>query len=102
MTRLYYTNPLYAAIMAMEHGVKFDDGDSLKSALEACYSAGSGPTSIPFYVHPDSYGVFEPREGDLAQDERDIVGYYTGGTDYPIKEIIRRADKPFIMPEREE
>lgn len=68
-----------------------------------CFLYGGKPRH--WYIHPDSYGIFEPQEGDLMLDE-------TGDTWKAAKafkleginaecEILRRDDKPFILPEKD-
>jgi hypothetical protein len=53
--------------MAKHHGIKFANGDSLRSACEAVGSNGRDIQSPGgyFYLHPDSLPLLEPRPGDI-------------------------------------
>lgn len=108
MSKLYYKDPLAAAYMAREFGVKFDIPNS--------------PTPLAmrregkYYIHPDSYHVFEPRVGDLVaygwvSTPCQLIGKVTNEAIFnahgvPIerdkyRKIIQRKGKPFFMRKEE-
>ena len=43
-----------------------------------------------FYVHPDSYSIFEPREGDLVENNETLKK----------RVVIMRNGKHFFMPKQ--
>lgn len=73
MSRLYYDDPLQAAYMAREFGVKVKallDADWLLSWYDLLSDDFIEPYRLnkkfKLYVHPDSEHIFEPIEGDLG------------------------------------
>lgn len=115
MTHLYYTNPLTAAIMAQEHGIVLENEEGLHlSARDLLTYVGSplGKYFTRAYVHPDSYDAFKPRKGDAVTTKDGLCLWSIPDfildmwhRDWPngeVVDIIQRAGKPFIMPEREE
>jgi len=114
--KLYYTNPLHAAIMAQEFQVEFKtprgqnmywDGASDFRTEKDCGVYGGEQ----YIINPDSYGIFKPVVGDIITDGEDC--HYIEYFDYTDKnqawseercilitesEIIRRGDKPFFTP----
>lgn len=128
MTKLYYTNPLAAAVMAKEFGVQYSNkflyGGEIGYNIEN--QGGFGEDIDKFYIHPDSYHIFEPQEGDiiLALEEKakkitsdeECKNLYGGLQDDEVlrkttfekwliigdDKIIQRNDKPFFTPERED
>ena len=149
MTKLYYTNALHAAIMAQDHGVKFVDKDGDEIILwdniakgmfmwaypaaegeEVCYYSGEivkkedgrYTENTLYCVHPDSYYIFKPEDGDMDIDG-DILydnpkqkigescisdgeggfkkGIWCVSKDYKAN-IIRRNNTAFFMPKQEQ
>lgn len=99
--KYYYKDPLAAAWMAKHHGIKFDNGDSLKSACEV---AEMDENPIPFIIHPDSLHLLEPQKGDLCSfDFRGDEFYIYDGYEFGnlIKKIIQRNGIAFHWPEVE-
>ena len=124
--KLYYKDPLAAAYMAREFGVKIqfatwwtDDFDDIISE----YNEGEiFPSKL--YIHPDSYHIFEPHVGDVAsyyfgkqrdiyhgvlikKDDKVFATTFHGhqkeiGTFWEvsreIEKIIQRNNKPFFIP----
>lgn len=128
--KLYYTDPLAAAYMAREFGVRFFDGtkdDELKAirydnCIKWAYSSGIFPDGERvdsfsfykgerFYIHPDSLSIFEPKVEDLMTEGKTIVEHVYKTIDkqvmsrghlfYSPYKIIQRNNKPFFMPEEE-
>lgn len=111
--RYYYTDPLAAAWMIKHHGVHFDNGDNLRSACEAIGIDGENVSKGgAFYVHPDSMGVFEPREGDVLFPRGEKgCGIIVADSQTMLEmaklmprewyKIIQRNGKAFIWPEVE-
>lgn len=136
--KLFYTDALKAAWMTKEFGVEFYDGSkpsvegeckSFHASNNLLYPLVDTHKKVTYYVHPDNYGIFEPKENDLVQYEDGAVQYVrTGwvisndehgvnvtwganlqGTDYHeflVKpedvEIIQRDGKAFFQPESEQ
>ena len=110
--KLYYTDPLKAAWMAREFGVVIEQA-RCKSSIEweqdfyksICYDAMLRHDKT-YYIHPDSYHVFEPVEGDMV-GYYDLDGLFAGkiigkfGT-FKYKTIIQRNNTAFFHPEQEE
>ena len=119
MTKLYYDDPLQAAYMAREFGVKLEDenenriewvdghGFVLFDSEDVVDFVGMGIET--FYIHPDSYRIFEPQEGD-----RNIKGFVFEKGQWVIdgmipaamfsevpREINHRDNKPFFWPKEE-
>lgn len=128
MSRMYYTDPLKAAWMAREFGVKYHD--TLISPVELTVpdlmdeirdNLVDGTAFDNLYIHPDSYSVFEPQEGDVVtvsnlvatigsiSDKTTIWGKMVSGKgvrasfyDSAIDNTIQRNNKAFFMPEVED
>ncbi|QDP62904.1 MAG: hypothetical protein Unbinned5081contig1002_9 [Prokaryotic dsDNA virus sp.] len=110
MTKLYYADPLSAAYMAREFGVKmYIEGSNveLNSWNDFFVEYGGGTIdafSDEFYVHPDSYHIFEPQVGDVFEDANHRIlkkHKHTIAVIHPIT-IIQRNNRPFFWPESEE
>lgn len=130
MTRYYYTDPLAAAWMAKHFGFTYvaPDGEPAMGIEGVWLCAELGLTR--FYIHPDSVGLLEPREGDvidmrpdgfchiflpdndydgLDTQHGDIAEHFTSNAtmkgDVPMIEtdwkIIQRNGIPFHWPEVE-
>ncbi len=103
----YYNDPLAAAYMAMEFGVKYVD-DNPKAGTETWL--GKFLYADKYHIHPDSYHIFEPQVGDVIIDalgqtlkqgnmsKTDCFMLVKDG----VCRIIQRNDKPFFWPESEE
>lgn len=124
MTRYYYDDPLYAAIMARDFGVSYTkdglvDGESI--AVPHMYANADSFNNKydlhikdykgrKYHIHPVNETIFEPIEGDKGYDSRGFHCEFAGGVwiqditmrygYYPV-EITRRDDKSFFMPKRE-
>jgi len=120
--KMYYTDPLQAAYMEREHGVRIllngrEVGipdwppllnDSLTRTQEKAYGLVKvtwGQLPVKLYIHPDSYHIFKPQDGDENIDgwvynaetkmwDHKIVKYVWNG----VKSIDKRNNKPFFMP----
>ena len=94
--------------MAREFGFKYQDKIGGDLHLESgCDFYHYKPYQLypldDFYIHPDSYGIFEPKEGDWrASKDLTEIYYHKGELDkdaYPkCTEIIMRDGKHFFMP----
>jgi hypothetical protein len=83
--KYYYTDPLAAAWMAKQHGMRFENidlPDDLKrneAPVSSLDDAGYGDGKI--YIHPDSAHLLEPQVGDLwagmGKDAHYCVWYIT-------------------------
>lgn len=137
--KLYYTDPLAAAYMAREFGVRFHDennaveyGDNYKlygllDFIEPVYWPGDEPpveiekytaAYERYYVHPDSYHIFDPQEGDRDEDGYTYDSKIEAWVSLPhfdenYGELVtmkgpkesktaRRNNEPFFWPESEE
>lgn len=112
--KLYYADPLAADYMAREFGVDYNTtrgilGDDNNYNTVISYHA-------KYYVRPDSYHIFEPKEDDLVDctrwrncpeqarqgwaelDEDDVLRDIE---DLQIHKIIQRDNKPFFWPNSE-
>lgn len=112
MSKMYYTDPLKAAWMAREFGVKLQDvhGKTISELDSIQRYCNYGFT---LYIHPDSYSIFEPVEGDKDEDgwifdwdtdDNGRVAWWSRGTEYVLptyKQIARRNNTAFFMPEVE-
>lgn len=119
--KLYYTDPLQAAWMAREFGVKFEnEDDAAMFVIEGGdeYATLSQMqqtiTSKKYYIHPDSYHIFEPQEGDVVEYNIICDKYplekrashclvtktmmQTLGAIWVLEEIIQRNNTAFFMP----
>lgn len=129
--KLYYTDPLKAAYMAREFGIELLDyrcisypeiltWENVIEEMINSYTGGVDLKYIPekYYIHPDSYGIFDVKFGDLTDAKWEVSsGGEEGATRYiqtikegrttfePQKpspvEIIQRDGKAFFEPERE-
>lgn len=123
--KLYYTDPLAAAYMAREFGVKLqgilnekivnihqtnpDDAEFWTEGSEEVEPDGSESVNSylgkQFYIHPDSYHIFEPQVGDLLQNEDGAFMQFlgaSGGLKILYAKVIQRNNKPFFTPELEQ
>jgi hypothetical protein len=129
----FHTDPLQAAYMARDYGVKFErDITTFSEARRKGFiqkfgkfytpeqlagHAGSNKASRKdrYYVHPDSYSIYEPQVGDgfsykqkaygvmfcdtikYIDSEYEVEGYCAT---VDIKELktIQRNNKPFFTP----
>lgn len=109
--KLFYTDPLASAYMAREFGVEYRAKPSgLAVTCDVSLDDGMGksinikPNGDVYYIHPDSYHIFEPRVGDYVSFRKDkevyLVDEYSSW-DVPPDKIIQRNNKPFFMPEGE-
>jgi len=126
--KLYYTDPLAAAYMAKEFGVKFSaklwehreivedlfDAYDFIRRYEAQLSSEQ-PNGPLIYIHPDSYHIFEPQDGDWGRTssgywcyyEKDNESWWMAGhgltrVEDDLVKIIQRNHKPFFMPESDD
>ena len=92
--RYYYTNPLKAAWMAMEFGVRFwwartHNGKEITNRTIIGHAYNANPNSVKpekYYICPDSLPIFEPQWQE---------GYAPG-------DHIIVDNRAFFMPECEE
>jgi hypothetical protein len=87
--KLYYTDPLQAAYMSREFGVKWKERDGRILADDNNYN------TVIFHhgrysVHPDSYHVFEPQVGDIIKHNE--MGNLNTGT---IEQIKRETNEDY-------
>ena len=89
MSKLYYDDALAAAYMAREFGIKsqYYDQEAQEFKDERIRTIYE---SIPynnqkFYIHPDSYSVFEPMVGDL-------ISWTIGHTKYDKEVIVKSVE----------
>lgn len=136
--KLYYDDPLAAAYMAREFGVEFLQDelvDEVSCASPKLFTSAShfddkfhfhinDKKGRKYYIHPDSYHIFEPQGNDVGFDtcdnetylcnvgiEMNWPGYENavltcndGGDFWKIHDnfkIIQRNNKPFFMPKEE-
>lgn len=108
MIKLFYTDPLIAAYMSREFGVRFannnTDGaiklDDLFVTFSSLDNHTSGQVSVmglsvdleveeEIYIHPEDYNIFEPQQNDVM---RTIIPDSTSveniGSDIRAKEFI--------------
>ncbi|WP_143393538.1 hypothetical protein [Fimbriiglobus ruber] len=119
MTRFFYRDPIAAAWMARQFGMRFRSWeqefefrpDDLEFAVQRAMR-DERLKQPPIRVHPDSVGLLEPREGDLVftglkfeyelvwRDHKGLRIDTSQGTRYPTGlMVIQRNGKPFIWPE---
>jgi hypothetical protein len=70
--KMYYTDPLKAAWMCREFGVKFQTEHGELMEYHHPFGWNSETESIGnmfqrFYIHPDSLALFQPKIGDWVQ-----------------------------------
>lgn len=127
--KLYYTDPLAAAYMAREFGVEITSvhGEfkfTFKEMICECkqvycknltlsHFAHLPSDTERYYIHPDSYHIFEPMVGDLVSinggetaslvTHPEMVGVILANKDRFVStvKIIQRAGKPFFNPREE-
>lgn len=115
--KYYYKDPLAAAYMAREFGIKLywlnkkgakREPQSHKTVLGYAYEAN---LELPdrFYIHPDSHHIFEPIVCDVGVDDNGTPVEYAAGAWVgdgspvgvePVR-IIQRNGRPFFWPEVE-
>lgn len=110
--KLYYDDPLHAAIMARDFGVTYARPDDCRMTMQwADYHSDAKNVSDfeehdKLYIHPDSYSIFEPQEGDMVYTKNDSgsesVCWVYGDTEKLQREIIQRNGKAFFMPKEQE
>ena len=115
MTKLYYDDPLIAAYMGREFGVEFENEDETATFVMEGGAEYATLSQIQqcvlhhkYYIHPDSYHIFEPRGDDIGIADGILCHYYKSykewiGTDdletaFCTAEIIMRDGKHFMMP----
>ncbi len=125
----YYTDPLAAAFMSREFGVELN-----KYVTTPASAKGIGYTSFKkapyksavrdelysktrkYYIHPDSYHIFEPQAGDVGFDRGCTAACHvriinerrwcfdSDPQGWPMCDgfkIIQRDNKPFFWPKEE-
>ena len=115
MSKLFYTDPLAAAIMAREFGVKIYSGDLIANNIWTWRDAAAAASELIgnfegeiLGIHPDSYHVFEPQVGDMCEVHiNSILIVHTAWRKYipktwDFKQIIQRNNKPFFTPQSED
>jgi len=115
MTKLYYTDPLKAAYMAREFGVKLANNNTDKPVGMSLFAHHStldnytgGSVSClgidadlyegeEIYIHPDSNDIFEPQVGDLvlycSTMRPRIIGKVTDGGYYDTEGLPMERNK---------
>lgn len=91
ITKLYYDDPLQAAYMAREFGVKYQSeykwqsekwGDKYGDYLEHfifVLPGGSLTEQVDeYYIHPDSLDIFEPKLHDVVEWDGIMFGMVIG------------------------
>ena len=104
--KLYYTDPLAAAYMSREFGIKIYANQKCTCSYEQPRDiAGDVPN---FYIHPDDCHIFEPQVGDKDEDGfrfengawvRIEMNGYIIIIDADESDTARRNNKPFFWPE---
>jgi hypothetical protein len=112
--RYYYKDPITAAYMAKEFGVKIDNLFFFDRGLFGCeiayngiinIQAGSNNSHVKYYVHPESLDTLRPQEEDVCKGngtEPEHFIYEDMSLPKMVKEIIWRDGKHFFAPEVEE
>jgi hypothetical protein len=119
MSKLYYTDPLKAAMMARDSGVKYTAGRPVYDKYEQedyynffeheCDGYPECPTReyirpqglTKWHIHPDSYHIFEPQEGDmlLFDDKPCFTDWASRKRPYEDNEqVVMRNNTAFFMP----
>lgn len=130
MKRAFYRNPLHAAVMAQEFGMRFQIHHSSRgkdygyldvTALLRFENDDFGSTTFleatdgtndytfdaswtgNLYVHDESMGLLEPKIGDLMRGSNNMVAIYVTFemNPKPSAHIVQRDGKPFFAPEWE-
>jgi len=91
--KLYYTNPLHAAIMAQEFGVKFktprgqnmywDGGSDFRTEKDCGVYGGE-----EYIINPDSYDIFKPIVGDLVQEKHNKMCWVVDESPIQLKGLV--------------
>lgn len=129
LTTRYYDDPLAAAYMAREFGVKYqywceDDKEFYNIELrpfsanyDEFYPEGDDYqlNEDKYYIHPDSYHILQPHNGDAGSDAKgfplyysdyfkvdDFYWHYSMGATGVVEKIIQRDDKQFFEPKQEQ
>ena len=100
MTKYYYTDPLKAAYMAREFGVRFWNGEHELHHLPFVDAEAEGRNII----HPDSEHIFSPIEWDcMLSDGGALFRFMSAPDGVKFKECstIMRDNKHFFTPEAE-
>lgn len=109
--KLYYNHPLISAYMAREFCVRYinnikgfrcdvlSEGKETPHFFEVC----KADICDKYYIHPDSYHIFEPKDGDVLQDRKGECLIYSTHQNLDLKyfKIIQRNNRPFFWPESE-
>lgn len=104
MTIYYYNDPLAAAWMAKNFGMKFHENGIRRAVL-----CGNKLDDLceKFEVHPDSLHLLEPQREDVIECisqqnvPKILCGYYHEEIKIPVR-IIQRNGIAFMIPESEE
>jgi len=117
--KLYYNDHRIASLMQEWHGVRIQ---SVLSSHDMTIQKGGGENPIDdpliyddakkFYIHKDSYSIFEPRNWDLVSIDRSPKANSPNAVPYIFREnqpdyddlkriIILRDNKHFFVPEEE-
>lgn len=110
--RYFYTDPLAAAWMAKQFGMKFvlnyDEASTKTGIYCEIYSPLSHDDIDKLYIHPDSVKLLEPKENDVVFFNSHNEDFYIK-LDNPIltdgvenAKIIQREGKSFMWPDLEE
>lgn len=113
--KMFYDCPIIAAYMAQYFNVKitsqpkggliFPDGTQKdpNAFMRVYLSHIDEFLCDKFYIHQESYSVFEPKEGDLVyfSDIEEYLFYQKSDGDAWVKEIIQRNGIAFMMPKTE-
>lgn len=109
--KLYYADPLAAAYMANEFGVKYQSEIKMDWLSAQSYTSRGNFSRInkEYYIHPDSLDIFQPKEGDRNIDGLIYtngqwigLGYASSAYIYENRDIDKRDNKPFFTPIEEE
>jgi len=112
--KLYYDDPLIAAYMSKEFGVKFANNNTDKplnmylhvqhDTMDSYTTTSANCMGIhadwydgeEIYIHPDSIGIFEPQVGDLITSKHE---FELDKSDYetPSKFLIEKSDELFNL-----
>lgn len=119
--RYYYTDALKAAYMAREFGFKIyhpeneefqEENFSFSELISFVDDPFNHGAAAPYYIHPDSIPLLEPKEGDLIEwwNPRAFDSYnhrYSIMDKNPVHRdnkfiILLREGKAFFTPEQED
>lgn len=104
--KMFYADALKVLWMKKHFSIEivssiFEDG-----SFEGCIIRDLDENGV-FYIHPDSYGILEPKVGDLVkidgENEYQVINYDAELFDirHGVDQIIQRQGKAFFMPEVE-